>query len=166
MKNIVVKVLVIILSVSVYFNISSFYNNRNLENEIGNLENEISNLEATINDFDNVVPSNDTCDKLYEITLTVIVEKDDLVESVIHCTNKAYLGDALDELVDEMQIVYDPLYSKDYAMGRYVHSFYGVSKVFEEYYEININGVRASYGVDLTELEDEAVYEFTLVRWA
>jgi hypothetical protein len=123
-------------------------------------------LETVITQLENIENTDQSCNKVYEISIRVVVEKDDLDVLIIHCTNKSTLGDALDELVSEMEIVFDPNFSKDYIYGRMVHSFYGVGKVFEEYYEINIDGERADYGVDFITLESDTEYSFTLVRWS
>lgn len=158
MKEIMIKIVVILLGISLYFNVSQFYTNQSLETKN-------DQLNEVIDSLDDISPD-DQCQKVYEITIQVIVEKDDINQTVVHCTNQVTLGDALDELIDEMEVVYDPNFSKDYIYGRLVHSFYGVSKVFEEYYEISIENDRADFGVDYIELSDDTTYTFTLVRWS
>ena len=159
MKNIMIKLLVVVLGVSLYFNVSSILDNQRLEADI-------DKLNETITALENQEVSEDSCNKLREITIVVNVEKEDFSQSYTHCTNKVYLGDALDEIIEELEVVYNPNYSKDYVYGRMIHSFYGFSKVYEEYYEITINGERSSHGIDFVEIEDDTSYEFTLVRWA
>ncbi len=160
MKNNVIKILVVIIAALAYFNVSQYF-------EVKTLNEQNALLQQSITDLENLqVEDDETCNKLNEITIQVISSSDDVDQSFIHCTNKVYLGDALDEIVDDLQVVYNPNFDKDYVYGRLVHSFYGLDKEFEEYYEITINGTRATVGVDFVEIEDGYSYEFTLVRWA
>ena len=174
MKNIVIKGLVIILALSVYFNVSQIFQMKTLNNTQDALQENITNLEELQQDLldqienlsnQEVIDDTETCNKLYEITIQVVSLGDDFDQSYVHCTNKVYLGDALDEMITELEVFYDPSYSKDYLYGRLVVSFYGLTKEFEEYYEITINGTRAEVGLDYIEIEDATSYEFTLVRW-
>ena len=174
MKNLVIKGLVLVLAIAVYFNVSQIFtnktlneNNQVLQENINDLENQMDSLQDQIDSLqeneDIVV---DTCNKLYEIVIKVKSDNDDLDNSYTHCTNKAYLGDAMDEIADELDIVFDPRYSKEYIYGRMIVSFYSVTAEFEEYYQITINGEYAQSGIDFIQLEDGVSYEFTLVRWS
>lgn len=191
MKDIMIKVVVVFFALSVYFNVQLIIDSNNKDLNITNLDNSIENLE-TLNDSlitqigdlqdrikelenqDTTIPEDDTpiddevvdsCLKLYEITITVINEGESFDQSVVHCTNEAVLGDALDEMIDNLSIVYDPRYSKDYVYGRLVHSFYGFGKDMDEYYAIYINGEYAEYGIDFLQLVEGNEYEFILTRW-
>ncbi|AIO17924.1 hypothetical protein KQ51_00020 [Candidatus Izimaplasma bacterium HR1] len=174
MKNMVIKGLVLVMAFSAYFNVSQILkiktlneNNQVLQENISDLEDQLEILEQQIIDLEedeDVVI--DTCNKLYEIVIKIKSQSDDLDNTYTHCTNKAYLGDALDEVADELGIVHDPRYDKEYIYGRMIISFYSVQVTFEEYYQITINGEYAQFGIDLIELEDGNNYEFTLVRWA
>jgi len=155
-----IKLLVVLIGVSAYFNVSSFVTNNQLDKKIKVLENTITQLEQQ------QTTDGDSCNKLHEITIVVINENIDFNNSVELCTNEVFLGDVLDEVQDDMQVVYDPNFDKDYVYGRLVHSFYGQSKEFEEYYEITIDGIRSGFGIDFVEIEDGVSYEFTLVRWS
>jgi len=160
MKNLMIKIIVVVLAISAYFNISQFINIRTLHDR-----NET--LEGVITDLENIDNSDDeTCNKLYDITIQVVSEDDNLNHSISHCTNKVYLGDALDEISDDMGLGYDPRYSKDYIYGRLIVSLYGVTSEYEEYFQITINDEYANTGIDYIELVDNYSYEFTLVRWS
>ena len=164
MKNIMIKIVVILLATSVYFNVSQLYEMKTLNERNEILEESITQLENLQNNDDSL--DEDSCNKLYEIIVQVVSEEDDFEESINVCTNKVYLGDVLDEIGDDIQLVYDPNYSKDYIYGRMIVSVYGISKTYEEYFQITINSVYSNYGLDLIEIEDESSYEFTLVRWS
>lgn len=176
MKNIVIKVFVAVIGVLTYTSISMMIDSNQQEDEIARLENTIEDLETLQEQLQeqiiNLQQENsedvvvDSCLKLYEITVTVVNENEDYNESVLHCTNESTLGDALDEMADDLSIVYDPNYTKDYIYGRLVHSFYGFSKDFEEYYAITIDDEYAGYGIDYINLEDGVVYAFTLTGWS
>jgi len=155
-----IKVLVVLLGIAAYFNVTQFIDNQQLQKHNTLLQETIVELEKQQLD------SNDTCQKLYEITIVVTNNHEDFNQSYVHCTNAIYLGDALDEIQEELQVVYDPNYDRDYVYGRMVHSFYGFSKDFEEYYEISIDGEYASVGLDFIEIENDTSYGFTLVRWS
>ena len=174
MRNMVIKGLVLVLAASVYFNITQFMNNNTLQDNqevheelITSLEKQHDDLEAIIKnlqeealDTEEVI---DTCLKLNEITITIV--DDEFEQSYVHCTNKVILGDALDELVDILNIEYDPRYDKDYMYGRMVVSFYNHPVEYGEYYAIYENDVYASFGIDKLEITDETIYSFKLVGW-
>lgn len=163
MKNLLTKILVIALGLSLYVNVDTYFAQKQQQEKIELLESVIDDLEelnASQSD-----PDSNICTKLYEINITVINDHEDRNTTISHCTNELYLGDVLDELQDEMMVVYDPNYSKDYIYGRLVHSFYGMSKEFEEYYAITVDGVYASTGIDFIEISDGSEYTFTLTRW-
>lgn len=164
MKNLMIKIVVILLATSVYFNVTQLFEMRALEDRNETLQESITELENLQLNEDNTVE--DSCNKLYEITIQVISVDDDFDQSIIVCTNQAFLGDALDEISDDIQLQYDPNYSKDYIYGRMIISVYGIQKTYEEYFEITIDDVYSNYGLDLIEIEDEVSYEFTLVRWS
>lgn len=169
MKGLMIKGLVIILGVSLYFNVASLYQNNRLEEDKQRMENQLADLEelmANLEEEDIALTEENQCQKLYEITISVISTDDDVNETYDHCTNELYLGDALDEIKDELEIVYDPNFDKDYIYGRFVVSFYGLSKEFEEFYEITIDGEKAVNGIDYIMIEDESVYSFTLKGWS
>ncbi len=163
MKNNVIKGLVLILALSIYFNVSQIFEIKTLNDNLTLLQENIEDLEELINNQEDDVV--DSCSKLYEVTIRVISEDDDIDTSYTHCTNKAFLGDAIDEVKDDLQVFYDPAYSRDYIYGRMIVSFYSLTKDFEEYYQITENGVYATTGVDFVQLVDGSTYEFTLVRW-
>lgn len=164
MKNVVIKIVVIFLAISVYFNISQLFEIKTLNERNETLQESIIQLENLRNDEDELI--DDSCDKLYEIVVQVISEDDDFNQSITICTNKVYLGDALDEISDELELVYDPNYSKDYIYGRMIVSLYGISKTYEEYFKITINSVYSNTGLDFIEVEDGSSYEFALVGWS
>jgi len=164
MKNIMIKIVVVLLATSIYFNVSQLFEMKTLNERNDTLQESITQLENLQNSEDD--PVEDSCNKLYEITIRVVSEDDDFDQSIIVCTNKVYLGDALDEISDELELQYDPNYSKDYIYGRMIVSVYGISKTYEEYFQITINSVYSNYGIDLVEIEDDYSYEFTLVRWS
>jgi predicted patatin/cPLA2 family phospholipase len=155
-----IKVLVVLLGVAAYFNVTQFIDIQQLKDHNTLLQETIVELEKQQLD------ETDTCQKLHEITIVVTNSHEDFSQSYVHCTNAIYLGDALDEIQNELQVVYDPNYNRDYVYGRMVHSFYGFSKDFEEYYEISINGEYATVGLDFIEIDDNISYGFTLVRWS
>lgn len=176
MKHIMIKVLVVVIGVLAYTTISLAIDSNRQEDEMLRLQNTIEDLEElqgqleqqvmnlqTENDEDIVI---DTCLKLYEIAIKVVNENEDFNQTVMHCTNESTLGDALDELVEDMSIVYDPNYTKDYIYGRMVHSFYGFGKEYEEYYAITIDDEYAGFGIDFIVIDDGVEYSFTLTRWS
>ena len=172
------KLLVVVLGISVYYNVSLLIDQNRLNDEITQIENQVEDLlvlndelvdqieNGTQEDASQNDDSETTCLKLYEITITVINEVEEFESSTTHCTNETTLGGALDEIAVPLSVVFDPRYSKDYVYGRLVHSFYGFSKEEMEYYAITVDGVYASYGVDLLELIDGAEYTFTLTGWS
>ena len=174
MRDIMMKVLIVVLGVSIYFNVSMLIDQNKLNEELEQVENRVEDLLALQDELTDQLydggqiedQENDTCLKLYEITITVVNEVEDFTSSTTHCTNAATLGDALDELEVPLGVVYDPRYSKDYVYGRLVHSFYGFSKEEMEYYAIRIDGVYAPHGVDLLDLVDGVEYSFTLTGWS
>lgn len=169
MRNMVIKGLVLVLSISVYFNVSQFFEQKTLNDRqelqqetIELLEGQIDNLN---NQIVNQVPSDeiDTCSKLNEITIDII--DDDFSQSYTHCTNKVILGDALDEITDILNIEFDPRYDKDYMYGRLVVSFYNHDIEYGEYFQILVNDVYATDGIDSIILTDGSTYEFSIVGW-
>lgn len=165
MNNIVIKILVVVLGISAYFNVSMYFDQKQIDNQIELLNQQIEQLEE-LNDLliDNQIDP-DACLKINEIVITVVNEEEDVNVSVTHCTNELLLGDVLDELQEDMEIVYDPNYSRDYIYGRLVHSFYGMSKEYEDYYAITVDGVYATTGIDFIEISSGSEYTFTLTRW-
>lgn len=165
MKNHVIKILVIILGISVYFNVSQILEIKTLNNSQTLLQETIDGLEAKVDELsenqDNI--NVETCNKLYEITIQVVSTDDDFDTSYTHCTNKALLGEALDEIETELQIEYGPRHD---LYGRMVTAFYGIEKVNEEYFAIYVNGVYSQVGLDFVELRDGMSYEFILTRWS
>lgn len=171
MRNMVIKGLVVVLSLSIYFNVSQFLDTKTLQDKqvvqeelITSLENQTDTLEAIIRNLEEEATEEvDSCLKLNEITITIV--DNDFNQSYVHCTNKVVLGDALDELVDVLHIEFDPRYDKDYVYGRLVVSFYNHGIVYGEYYKILIDGEYASFGIDYIDIVDETVYSFELVGW-
>lgn len=182
MKNMVIKGLVLLLGVSSYFAITEAITIKQLEQRQQTLEQNIQDLEDLQQALEDQITDlqtntedlvdeeeiivEDTCLKLHEITIRVVSVDDQLDQSYTHCTNEAYLGDTIDEVIEELQVVYDPRYDKDYVYGRLVVSFYGVSIEYEEYFQITIDGVYSNYGLDYIEIEDETSYEFTVTGWS
>ncbi len=168
-KSIVIKVLVLVLTVTMYFNVSNLIQINRLKNNEEVLQDTIDGLESQIDDLTNQINNGetitDTCNKLYEIEIVVISESDDLNQAITHCTNESYLGNAVDEIDDEIQLVYDSRYDKEYIYGRMATSFYGVTAGYGEFYQITINTVYSTLGIDFIVLEDGSTYQFTLVRW-
>lgn len=180
-RNVVIKILVLVITISAYFNVSQLINNDKLDQKNQTLESTIDNLvenqESMQNQIDTLTdqlntPGDDSgdlvgddCNKLFDIVLVVISEDDNLNETVNHCTNEPYLGDALDEVSDELELFFDPRYSKEYVYGRMAISFYGVTAQPGEYFQITVEGVYSPVGLDYTELSDNTSYEFTLVGW-
>lgn len=169
MKHMVIKGLVLVLAISIYFNATQFFENKTLmdkqelqQEAITSLENQIDNLEVIIQN-QNTDEEIDSCVKLYEITIVVI--DDDFSQRFTHCTNKVLLGDALDEVLDVLNIEFDPRYDKSSPFGRMVVSFYNHGIEFGEYYQILIDDVYSSYGIDFIELEEGSIYEFSIVGW-
>jgi|LGOV01.1.fsa_nt_gb uncharacterized membrane protein len=164
MKNIMIKVIVVLLALSVYFNVSQLLEMKTLNERNTTLQESITQLENLQENEDDT--DENSCNKLYEITVQFVSEDDDFDQSITVCTNKVYLGDALDEISDEIQLEYDPNYNKEYIYGRMIVSAYGIDKEYEEYFAITINSVYSNFGLDLIEIEDDNSYEFTLVRWS
>lgn len=163
MKNVMIKIVVILLATSVYFNVSQLFEMKTLDERNKTLQESITQLENIRNNEDDI--DEDSCNKLYEITLQVISHDDDFDRSIIVCTNKVYLGDALDEISEELDLIYDPRYSKDYIYGRTIAEIYGIGKTYEEYFMLTIDSVYSQVGLDQLEIVDTYSYEFTLVRW-
>lgn len=166
MKDIMIKVIVVLFGVSLYFNISSFLDQQKMDDQLNRLEEQNQQLEALNEQLSENQTAADSCTKLYTISIVVINENEDFSQSVTHCTNEVLLGDVLDELQVTLSIVYDPNYSRDYIYGRMVHSFYEMGKDFEEYYAITVDGDYAPTGIDFIEIEDGREYTFTLTRWS
>ena len=176
MKNIMIKVFVVVIGLLAYTSISFMIDANRQDEEIARLKNTIvdleelhEQLEQDILDLENGNLENEEvagCLKLYEITINIKNENEDFNQTVTHCTNESTLGDALDEMIVELSIIYDPNYTKDYIYGRMVHSFHGFGKDFEEYYAITIDEEYAGYGIDFIVLEDGIEYGFTLTRWS
>ncbi len=167
MKNHVIKALVVILGISVYFNVSNILEVKTLNHNQTLLQETIDGLEQKLEDLEEQIENQedieiDTCSKLYEVTIQVISEDDDFDTSYTHCTNKVLLGDALDEVSEELQIEFSARHDQ---YGRMVNSFYGIDKVYEEYFAIYVNGVYSPVGLDFVEIKDGGSYEFTLTRW-
>lgn len=171
-KNIVIKILVVVLSISLYFNVSQIITNKELQkNEtvlqdlISDLEDKQDQMQSQIDDLLDGNQVDETCNKLFDIVIVVVSASDNLNKSVNLCTNEPYLGDAIDEIQEELDLEYDPRYDKDYVYGRMAVSFYGVTAEVGEYFQITINGEYSNYGIDKVLIEDETNYEFTLVVW-
>ena len=165
MKNIMIKIVVVLLATSVYFNVSQIFEMKTLNERNETLQESIAQLEELQNEentnLENDETIEDSCNKLYEITVQVVSEDDDFDQSIIVCTNKVYLGDALDEISEDLELQYDPNYSKDYVYGRMIVSVYGISKNYEEYFAITINSIYSNVGLDYIEIEDDYSYAFT-----
>lgn len=179
MRNMVIKGLVLALTVSLYFNVTQIIETKRLQDKetllqetIDNLEKNQDNMQSQIDDLIAQIENDteediviDTCNKLYEIEIVVISESDDLNESLTHCTNEIYLGDALDELTEDLELIYDSRYDKDYIYGRLATSFYGVSAEYGEFYQITVDTLYSTLGLDFVVLQEGSTYQFTLVRW-
>ena len=166
MKGIMIKVIVVLFGVSAYFNVSMYFDQQKLNDQVQRLEAQTEQLEELNEQLENYQSEKNACNKLRVISIVVVNENEDLNETVVHCTNEVLLGDAMDELQEEMSIVYDPKYSKDYIYGRMIISFYDIEIEFEEYYAITIDNIYAPAGIDLIEIEDGSEYAFTLTRWS
>lgn len=167
MKNHVIKVLVVLLGISVYFNVSNIYEIQTLNHKQTLLEETIASLEKQLEELEEQIENQeeievDTCNKLYEITIQIVSTDDDVDTSYTHCTNKALLGEALEEVQEELDIEFTTPHPQ---YGRMLFSIYGIDKVYEEYFAITINGVYSDRGLDFVEIEDGSSYEFTLTRW-
>lgn len=168
MKNHVIKALVVVLGLSLYFNVSQIFEIQTLENNQELLQENIEKLETRIDELTDQLNNHeeddiiDTCNKLYEITIQIISTDDEVDTSYTHCTNKALLGEALEEVETDLEVVFTTPHPQ---YGRMLFSIYGIDKVYEEYFAITINGVYSDRGLDFVQLEDGSSYEFTLTRW-
>lgn len=174
MRNMVIKGVVLVLAASMYFNITQWINIDTLEKNQEVQEELITSLEQQHNDLEAIIKNLqeeasepeevvDTCLKLNEVTITIV--DDSFEQSYVHCTNKVVLGDALDELIDILNIEYDPRYDKEYMYGRMVVSFYNHGVEYGQYYAIYENDVYASSGIDFLVIEDGYIYTFELMGW-